>query len=69
MSTLPAPTHAFWASADEWRAGFVMLGANVDTIPTPPPQSMVIIGVDGLWGAHEWTVYPQPHHPEFPYLS
>lgn len=35
MSTPPAPTHAFWASADEWRAGFVMLGANVDTIPTP----------------------------------
>jgi hypothetical protein len=46
-----------------------MLGANVKAIPTPPPPPPVIIGVDGLWGAHEWTVYPQPHHPQFPYLA
>lgn len=63
------PPHKFWASADEWRREFVILGANVHAIPTCPPPSPVIIGVDGLWGAHEWTVYPQLHHPEFPYLA
>ncbi|KAF8262933.1 hypothetical protein EI94DRAFT_639978 [Lactarius quietus] len=63
------PPHKFWASADDWRPGFVMLGANVDAIPTSPPLPPVIIGVDGLWGAYEWTVYPQPYHPEFPYLA
>ncbi|KAH9007299.1 hypothetical protein EDB86DRAFT_2824350 [Lactarius hatsudake] len=50
-------------------AGFVILAANVDAIPTPPPQSRVVIGVDGLWGAHKWTIYPQPHRPKFPYLA
>ena len=25
--------------------------------------------VDGLWGEHEWTLYPQRYHPESPYLS
>lgn len=69
MSTLPPPPYTCWAPADEWRAEFVMLGANVDTIPTAPPRSTVIIGKDGLWGAHEWTVYAQPHRPEFPYLA
>ncbi|KAH8994630.1 hypothetical protein EDB83DRAFT_2534609 [Lactarius deliciosus] len=63
------PPYTCWASADEWRAGFVILAANVDAIPTPPPRSGVVIGVDGLWGAHEWTIYPQPHRPEFPYLA
>ncbi|KAI9460483.1 hypothetical protein BJY52DRAFT_1261983 [Lactarius psammicola] len=70
MSSLPTtPPYTCWASADKWRAGFVILGANVNAILTPPPQSTVIIGVDGLWGAHEWTVYPQPYCPEFPYLA
>lgn len=46
-----------------------MLGANVDSIPSPPPRSDVIVGSDGLWGSHEWTVYPQLHQPEFPYLA
>lgn len=47
-----------------------MLGANaVNAIPTPPPLSDVMIGVDGLWGAHEWTVYPQLHQADFPYLA
>ncbi|KAH8976361.1 hypothetical protein EDB86DRAFT_3097181 [Lactarius hatsudake] len=63
------PPYTCWASADEWRAGFVILAANVDAIPTPPPPPGVVIGVDGLWGAHEWTIYPQPHRPEFPYLA
>ncbi|KAH8976391.1 hypothetical protein EDB92DRAFT_1961740 [Lactarius akahatsu] len=63
------PPYTCWASAEEWWAGFVILAANVDAIPTPPPQSGVVIGVDGLWGAHEWTIYPQPHRPEFPYLA
>ncbi|KAI9448883.1 hypothetical protein BJY52DRAFT_1228086 [Lactarius psammicola] len=46
-----------------------MLGANVNAIPAPPPQSAIIIGTDSLWGAHEWTIYPQPYHHEFPYLA
>jgi hypothetical protein len=25
--------------------------------------------VDGLWGGHEWTLYPQPYCHEFPYLA
>ncbi|KAI9450343.1 hypothetical protein BJY52DRAFT_1191938 [Lactarius psammicola] len=69
---MSSPPHTCWASADDWRPGYVILGANVDAvdpIPTPPPQSPVIIGVDGFWGAHEWTVYPQPYRPEFPYLA
>jgi len=64
-----SPPYACWASADTWRPGFVMLGANVDGIPTPPPRSAVLVGVDGLWGPHEWTVYPQLHSPAFPYLA
>ena len=63
------PPHKFWASADDWRPGFVILGANVDVIPTSPPSLPVVIGVDGLWGPHEWTVYPQPYRSEFPYLA
>jgi hypothetical protein len=66
---MSVPLHTCWASADDWRPGFVILGANVKAIPTPPPQSPVIIGADGSWGAHEWVVYPQPHRPEFPYLA
>jgi hypothetical protein len=66
---MSAPLHTCWASADDWRPGFVILGANIKAIPTPPPQSPVIVGADGSWGAHKWTVYPQPHHHEFPYLT
>ena len=25
--------------------------------------------VDGWWGEHEWTLYPQPYRREFPYLA
>ena len=25
--------------------------------------------VDGLWGEHEWTLYPQPYCHKFPYLA
>jgi len=70
--TMSLPRHLVytcWASADEWHLGFVMLGANVCSIPAPPPPFEPIVGIDGLWGAHEWTVYPQPYHHEFPYLS
>lgn len=63
------PPYKFWASADAWWHNFVILGANTDTIPTPPPNSPIIIGTDGLWGAHKWTIYPQPHRPQFPYLA
>ena len=63
------PSHKFWASANDWRPEFVILGANVETIPTFPPPPPVIISIDGLWGSHEWIVYPQPYSPEFPYLA
>ncbi|KAN0127817.1 hypothetical protein V8E53_014373 [Lactarius tabidus] len=63
------PPYKFWASADAWQPDFVILGANADAIPTPPPDSAIVIGIDGLWGAHEWTIYPQPHCPEFLYLA
>ncbi|KAH9007812.1 hypothetical protein EDB85DRAFT_2165216 [Lactarius pseudohatsudake] len=66
---MSSPPYTLWASADDWKPGFVMLGSNVSAIPTAPPRSEVIIGADGLWGVHEWTVYPQFHHPEFPYLA
>ena len=51
------------------KTGFVMIGTDVKAIPTPPPQSPVIISTDSFWGAHEWTVYPQPYQHEFPYLT
>ncbi|KAN0139947.1 hypothetical protein V8E53_002252 [Lactarius tabidus] len=60
MST---PLHKFWASTDDWQPEFIILGANVRAIPIPPPPPPVIIGADGLWGAHEWTIYSQLHHP------
>jgi hypothetical protein len=66
---MSSPLHKFWASADDWRPEFVILGANVEAIPPPPPPPPVIVSVDGLWGAHEWTVYPWPHHPQFPFLA
>ena len=68
ISSTPPP-YACWASADTWRPVFVILGANVDGIPTPPPCSAVLVGIDGLWGPHEWTVYPQLHCPVFLYLA
>jgi hypothetical protein len=68
MSLPPHLIYTCWASADEWQLGFVMLGANVHSIPAPPPSFEPIIGIDGFWGAHEWTVYPQPFRREFPYL-
>ena len=72
VSLMSSPSHlvyACWAAADAWRPGYVMLGANVEDIPTPPPQSQPIVGVDGFWGSHEWTIYPQLYHHHFPYLA
>jgi hypothetical protein len=63
------PLYTCWADANDWRPGFVILGANINSILTPPPQSLVIIGADGFWGAHEWTVVLQLYHHEFPYLT
>ncbi|KAH8993551.1 hypothetical protein EDB86DRAFT_3078591 [Lactarius hatsudake] len=65
----PGINYTCWASADDWRPEFIILGANVNAIPTPPPQTAVVIGTDGFWGAHEWTVYPQLYHHQFPYLA
>jgi hypothetical protein len=65
---MPPPPYTCWASADDWQPGYVMLGANVHTIPVPPPP-VIIVSSDGFWGAHEWTIYPQLYRPKFPYLS
>ncbi|KAF8260864.1 hypothetical protein EI94DRAFT_1705979 [Lactarius quietus] len=70
MSLSPHLIYTCWAFTDEWQPGFVMLGANVRSIPTPPLPFQPIVGIDGFWGLHEWTVYPQPyHHHKFPFLS
>lgn len=62
------PTYMCWAPAGDWRRGHIILAANVDTIPSPPPRHQADVMVDGWWGEHEWTLYPQPYRPEFPYL-
>ena len=63
---LPRYTH--WAPASDWRRGHIILASNVKSIPTPPPQHQAVIMVDGLWGEHEWTLYPQPYRRDYPYL-
>jgi hypothetical protein len=57
-----------WAPGGDWRRGHIILAANVDTIPTPPRRHQAHVMVDGWWGEHEWSLYPQPYRPEFPYL-
>ena len=69
MSQFPPYNYSCWASAGDWRRGNVILAANVDTIPSPPPRHQAAVMVDGLWGEHEWTLYPQPHRHESPYLA
>jgi hypothetical protein len=58
-----------WAPGSDWRRGHVILAANVVTIPSPPPLRQAAVMVDGLWGEHEWTLYPQPYRHEYPYLA
>jgi len=58
-----------WAPAGDWRQGHIILASNVDTIPSPPPQCQAAVMVDGLWGEHEWTLYPQPYCHKSPYLA
>jgi hypothetical protein len=69
---MPSPPlcvpYDFWAPADDWCPGHVMLAANVDSIPSPPPRTVPVVRVDGLWAEHEWTLYPQLYHDDFPYL-
>src|SRR5882757_8394637 len=70
MSNQAPPYHySCWSSAGDWRQGHVILAANVDTIPSPPPRQQAAIMVDGLWGEHEWMLYPQPYRLESPYLA
>ncbi|KAI0000823.1 hypothetical protein BJV74DRAFT_882660 [Russula compacta] len=40
--------YAYWAEADSWHPGHVILAANVDSIPSPPPQSQAIEGVHDI---------------------
>src|SRR6266567_8582453 len=61
--------YSCWTLAGDWRRGHVILAANIDTIPCPPPRHQAVVMVDGLWGEHEWTLYPQPYHHESPYLA
>jgi hypothetical protein len=65
---MASPPYTCWASADDWRPGYIMLGTNIYAIPVPP-LPVIIVGSDGFWGAHKWTVYPQPYRLKFPYLS
>jgi len=65
----PYCCYTCWASASDWHQGYVILATNVDTILFPPPRHQADVKVDGLWGEHKWTLYPQLYHPEFPYLA
>jgi hypothetical protein len=44
-SPQPLP-YEFWAPADDWRPGHVMLAANIDFIPSPLPQTIPVVRVD-----------------------
>ena len=68
-SQFPPFRYSCWASAGDWHRGHIILAANVDTIVSPPPRHQPGVMVDGLWGEHEWTLYPQPYRHEFPYLA
>ena len=39
-----------WASASDWCQGHIILVANIDTIPSPPPWHQATVMVDSLWG-------------------
>jgi hypothetical protein len=66
---VPPYPYSCWASAGDWHRGYVILATNVDTIPSPPPRHQAAVMVDGLWGEHEWTLYPQPYCNESSYLA
>ena len=68
-SQFPPFRYSCWALAGDWRRGHIILAANVNTIVSPPPRHQPGVMVDGLWGEHEWTLYPQPYRHEFPYLA
>ncbi len=61
--------YSCWTLVGDWHHGHVILAANVDTIPCPPPRHQAVVMVDGLWGEHEWMLYPQPYRHESPYLA
>src|SRR6266849_7743818 len=63
------PPYTCWVPAGDWRRRHIILAANVETIPSPPIQVQATVMVDGLWGEHEWMLYPQPYRHEFPYLA
>ena len=65
----PSYRYTCWALASDWRQGHIILAANVDTIPSPPPRRQAVVMVDGLWGEHEWTLYPQLYRHDSPYLA
>ena len=54
----PSYRYTCWAPAGDWHQGHIILAINVNTIPSPPPQHQAVVMVDGLWGEHEWTLYP-----------
>ncbi|KAH9028308.1 hypothetical protein EDB85DRAFT_1892600 [Lactarius pseudohatsudake] len=54
---------------NEWRLGFVILAANVDAIPTPPPRSGVVIGVTVSGGLTSGRYTHSLIAPNFPYLA
>jgi hypothetical protein len=67
-SSQSAPLYQFWALADDWHPGHVMLAANINTIYSPSSWMEAVVQVDGLWGEHKWMLYLQSYRPDFPYL-
>ncbi|KAH9970763.1 hypothetical protein BJV74DRAFT_889515 [Russula compacta] len=51
--------YAYWAEANSWCLGHVILAANVNSIPSPPPWSQAIMRVDGLWEKRMWQPIPK----------
>ncbi|KAH9022398.1 hypothetical protein EDB83DRAFT_2565789 [Lactarius deliciosus] len=64
------PPYTCWASAERV-AGWIRNTSCQRRLLSrrPLPGLGLSLALTGLWGAHEWTIYPQPHRPEFPYLA
>ncbi|KAI0061450.1 hypothetical protein BV25DRAFT_1838950 [Artomyces pyxidatus] len=49
---------------------FIIAAANTSFIPPPVDNSQLpTLFIDGLWGQHEWTRFPQTYDSRFPYLA
>ncbi|KAI0069215.1 hypothetical protein BV25DRAFT_1910910 [Artomyces pyxidatus] len=49
---------------------YIIVAANTKDIPAPVDDSQhPTLFIDGLWGQHEWTRFPQAYDSRFPYLA